>query len=157
MQALLDRIIIHAPTIALACDTCAELDCLLCFALAARTYNYVRPNMVEDNIIDIKQGRHPLQELVVDLYVPNDISICGGEGLGVVASMVDDEDADEIRPYSVMVLTGANSCGKVMLTLPAGFFLFLLTTQTECLSKTGIWGYCIITNTISTHVMQRQR
>jgi DNA mismatch repair protein MSH5 len=127
---------VHAPAIGLACDTCAELDCLLCFAHAARTYHYVRPDMVEDNIIDVKQGRHPLQELVVDLYVPNDINLRGGEGLDVDVPEGDGGDTGNIRPYSIVVLTGANACGKVK----RGVATLLLRADTNCserLSQTG--------------------
>ena len=102
----------HAPTIALACDACAELDCLLSFAAATRSYGYVRPTMAEDNVIDIKEGRHPLQEMIVDHFVPNDVRMRGGEGLGVEQDRSED-DEDGVRAYSVLVLTGANACGKV--------------------------------------------
>lgn len=68
--------------------------------------------MVEDNVIDIKEGRHPLQEMIVDHFVPNDVRMRGGEGLGVEQDRGED-DEDGVRAYSVLVLTGANACGKV--------------------------------------------
>ena len=58
IQALLDKILQFDDAIAAACDACAELDCLLCFADAARLYNYNRPFMTEDNIVYIQQGRY---------------------------------------------------------------------------------------------------
>lgn len=57
IQNLLDEILVYDAFISQACHVCAELDCLLSFAEASRTYNYRRPVMVEENIIDIYQGR----------------------------------------------------------------------------------------------------
>jgi len=41
-----------------ACDACAELDCLLCFAEVSNAYGYSQPRMSEDNVLIIKQGRY---------------------------------------------------------------------------------------------------
>ncbi len=60
VQALLEEILVHYDLMAEACDVFAELDCLLAFADAARMYDYHRPNMVEENITYIKQGRSDL-------------------------------------------------------------------------------------------------
>ena len=57
MQALLERILEFDEAIAEACDACAELDCLLCFANATRMFNYCRPRMTEENVLDVRQGR----------------------------------------------------------------------------------------------------
>lgn len=94
-----------------ACDVCAELDCLLAFAEASRAYNYCRPQMSEDTIIDIDQGRHPLQEQVVDIFVPNSAQLVGGVGLGDSAES--QAEVDSLSMFSSIVLcTGANACGK---------------------------------------------
>jgi DNA mismatch repair protein MSH5 len=58
IQELLNDVILSSEAITRACETCAELDCLLSFAAASRAYNYVRPVMVDENVIDIKQGRY---------------------------------------------------------------------------------------------------
>jgi DNA mismatch repair protein MSH5 len=58
IQELLEDILIYEQSMSHACDVCAELDCLLSFAEASRVYNYQRPQMVEENIIDIYQGRY---------------------------------------------------------------------------------------------------
>lgn len=57
IQGLLEQILMYADDIGRACDVCAELDCLLSFAEASNMYDYRRPRMVEDNIIDICRGR----------------------------------------------------------------------------------------------------
>jgi hypothetical protein len=60
IQSLLEQVCVYQKEIADACDTCAELDCLLSFATASREYDYHRPTMVENNIIDIIGGRSVL-------------------------------------------------------------------------------------------------
>ncbi|KDQ62441.1 hypothetical protein JAAARDRAFT_189767 [Jaapia argillacea MUCL 33604] len=115
VQALLENILVYDQAIADACDVCAELDCLLSFAEASRAYDYVRPEMVKENIINIKQGRHPLQEQVVATFVPNDAILAGGRGVGshFTEFQEDQHDCDELREaHSVLICTGANSCGK---------------------------------------------
>ena len=54
---LAESVIPFAEAMREACDICAELDCLLCFAEAANLYNYRRPQMSEENVIEVKQGR----------------------------------------------------------------------------------------------------
>ena len=61
-------------------DICGELDSLLALALGAQRYKLCRPRMTERNIIRIKGGRHPLQELTVPSFVGNDAYLVGGSG-----------------------------------------------------------------------------
>lgn len=58
IQELLDEILVFDEAMSHACDVCAELDCLLSFAEASRAYGYHRPSMVQNNVIDITQGRY---------------------------------------------------------------------------------------------------
>jgi DNA mismatch repair protein MSH5 len=60
IQSLLDEILIYDEAMGNACDVCAELDCLLSFAEASRAYDYQRPYMVDDNVINITQGRYKI-------------------------------------------------------------------------------------------------
>lgn len=62
------------------------------FCVVAREYNYVKPNMVEQQIITVEEGRHPLQEFLTT-FVPNDIYSGNGKSL-------------------VKILTGPNASGK---------------------------------------------
>jgi len=56
-------------------------------------------------------NRHPLEELVVDTFVPNDICVAGGtQQLG--ANGEPDGGPEEEVP-NVVICTGANACGKV--------------------------------------------
>ena len=53
----------------------AELDVLASFAEVCQDYRYVRPRIREDPVLLVKGARHPLQELTVDTFVPNDIAV----------------------------------------------------------------------------------
>ncbi len=74
----------------------AQIDCLLCFANNARTYNYHRPTLVNDPVLNIKAGRHPVIEQQLppgESYISNDITL----------------DKTE---QQIIILTGPNMSGK---------------------------------------------
>ncbi|POY36154.1 DNA mismatch repair protein MutS [Solitalea longa] len=74
----------------------AQLDVLLSFAITAVKNNYCRPEMVDDNVIDIKLGRHPVIEKSLPIgeqYIPNDV-------------LLDDEN------QQIIMITGPNMAGK---------------------------------------------
>ncbi|KAG8214591.1 DNA mismatch repair protein mutS [Butyriboletus roseoflavus] len=113
VQELLDKVLRYGQIMEDTSNVCAELDCLLSFAEAARAFDYRRPRIVEDPIIDIVQGRHPLQEQISDTFVPNDARLVGGVGFGMCYD--DDSNSDvgaEATWNSVVLCTGANACGK---------------------------------------------
>lgn len=68
-------------------------------------------------------NRHPLQELVVDTFVPNDVHIVGGTN-EVGTNDGQDNALGEEAP-NVVICTGANACGKVLIgsLLPSVLFL----------------------------------
>lgn len=57
IQELLEEIIPSTGAILATCDVCAELDCLLSFAGASMMFDYRRPKMVDDNVIELIQAR----------------------------------------------------------------------------------------------------
>ncbi|WP_118952766.1 DNA mismatch repair protein MutS [Taibaiella helva] len=74
----------------------ARIDCLLSFAHIAREYQYCRPQMSDDQVLDIRLGRHPVIEQHLqpgDSYVANDILLNKEE-------------------QQVIILTGPNMSGK---------------------------------------------
>ncbi len=73
----------------------ARLDVLTGLAEAAASYNYVRPRLANNGQLDIKDGRHPLVERILqrDLFVPND-------------TRLNHEDCE------IMLITGPNMAGK---------------------------------------------
>ncbi|KAI0076331.1 hypothetical protein K474DRAFT_1708271 [Panus rudis PR-1116 ss-1] len=116
IHSLQEEVLEYEDSILVACSVCAELDCLLSFAEASRMYDFRRPEMVDENVLEIKKGRHPLQEIVVDTFVPNDAYVVGGD-YSPSAEPVDSDqgivtDEEEHEKNSVVVCTGANACGK---------------------------------------------
>jgi len=71
----------------------AQLDTLATLSEVAVLYNYVRPEIGEGSTIDIRQGRHPVVERMVDGFVPNDLTL------------------DRQHPR-LTILTGPNMAGK---------------------------------------------
>jgi len=74
----------------------AQIDCLLCFAHNARTYNYHRPTLTLEPILEIKDGRHPVIEQRLahgETYVANDLEL-------------------DKTSQQVIILTGPNMSGK---------------------------------------------
>ena len=74
----------------------ARADCLRSFAVMAAERGYCRPELSEDKVIDIRDGRHPVIETLMDVgqqYIPNDVYL--------------DETSQQI-----MMITGPNMAGK---------------------------------------------
>lgn len=94
-----------------ASDLCGILDSLLALAHGAVEYKLTRPNLVDVNVIDIKGGRHLLQELTVPSYVPNDAFLVGGAGHFHLPDETTNSESKEQGPSMVM-LTGPNYSGK---------------------------------------------
>ncbi|KAF7512474.1 hypothetical protein GJ744_001409 [Endocarpon pusillum] len=122
---LAQRVLQHEEILISVSDICGELDCMLAFAQGARHYNLVRPRMTEENIIDIKDCRHLLQEMTVPSYVTNDAFLIGGtdpddqsyrhtsERPTKQPSAHSHEDEDEEPPPPrTLLLTGPNYSGK---------------------------------------------
>ena len=81
-----------------------ELISFLSLAFAAQKYNFTRPILTENNVINITRGRHPLQELLVPTFIENDTCLVGGY----------DVDTDNAEAPSVILITGANYSGKTV-------------------------------------------
>ncbi|MDX9695529.1 MAG: DNA mismatch repair protein MutS [Bacteroidales bacterium] len=86
----------YIPAIQLNASLIARLDCLLSFAVIAMNNNYRRPEINNSDIIEIKDGRHPVIEQMLPVdepYIANDILL--------------DNDQQQI-----IMITGPNMSGK---------------------------------------------
>ena len=102
------------PAIQINANLIARLDCLLSFATVSEENHYVRPVVDNSEVIDIKQGRHPVIETQLPLgerYVPNDI-------------MLDNER------QQIIIITGPNMAGKSALLRQTA--LIVLMAQIGC-------------------------
>lgn len=73
-----------------------QLDCLISFAAHATNNNYVRPQLLDGDALEIKGGRHPVIEKMLPAdrpYIPNDVLL--------------DQDQQQI-----IMITGPNMSGK---------------------------------------------
>lgn len=104
----------YIPQIQANANLIAQLDCLLSFAHVAEGNQYVRPQIDTTDVIDIKQGRHPVIEMQLppgEHYVPNDIYL-------------------DTRKQQVMMITGPNMAGKSALLRQTA--LVVLLAQMGC-------------------------
>ena len=102
------------PAIQLNANQLARLDCLLSFATVARENNYIRPVLADDDVIDIRQGRHPVIEKqlpVGEKYVANDVML-------------------DSRTQQIIIITGPNMAGKSALLRQTA--LITLMAQIGC-------------------------
>jgi DNA mismatch repair protein MutS len=73
-DALLDRIAARTDDLLRAADALAEIDSLAALAQCAAERGYVRPAFVEESIVSIEEGRHPVMEAILHAhFVPNDL------------------------------------------------------------------------------------
>jgi len=113
-NALIAAIQAFIPQIQTDAALLARLDCLLAFAKTAEEHRYIRPVVEDSDVIDIRQGRHPVieTELPVDeQYVPNDVRL--------------DQERQQI-----IVITGPNMAGKSALLRQTA--LIVLLAQVGC-------------------------
>lgn len=83
----------EVPHLNRTADVLGELDALVSLSVCSEEYNLVRPNITDEHIIDIKNGRHPVVEVVSKLeYVPNDCELDNG--------------------VNTLLITGPNMSGK---------------------------------------------
>ena len=90
-----DNIAAQIPRIQETAKVIANIDVFASLSLVAQRNNYIRPQMNEKGIIDIKDGRHPVVEKMIphDMFIPNDIYL----------------DNSKSR---VSIITGPNMAGK---------------------------------------------
>ncbi|KAK6230239.1 hypothetical protein QUC31_001757 [Theobroma cacao] len=108
-RAIIRDLVSHVSTFSThlikAVNFVAELDCFLSLAMVARQNNYVRPTLTMETFLDIQNGRHVLQEMTVDTFIPNDTKIL-----------------DEGR---IHIITGPNYSGKSIYIKQVALIVFL--------------------------------
>ena len=102
------------PAIQINANQVARLDCLLSFATAAHENNYIRPVLSDDDVLDIRQGRHPVIEKQLPIgekYVANDVML-------------------DSQTQQIIIITGPNMAGKSALLRQTA--LITLMAQIGC-------------------------
>ena len=84
------------PQIQVNANQIARLDCLLSFANVARENNYIRPVIEDNDVLDIRQGRHPVIEKQLPIgekYIANNVML-------------------DSSTQQIIIITGPNMAGK---------------------------------------------
>lgn len=84
------------PAIQINANQIARIDCLLSFANVAKENNYIRPVIEDNDVLDIRQGRHPVIEKQLPIgekYIANDVLL-------------------DNATQQVIIITGPNMAGK---------------------------------------------
>ena len=84
------------PAIQINANQVARIDCLLAFANVARENNYIRPVIEDNDVLDIRQGRHPVIEKQLPIgekYIANDVML-------------------DSTTQQIIIITGPNMAGK---------------------------------------------
>ena len=92
VQALMEFI----PQIQINANQIARLDCLVSFANVARENHYIRPIIEDSDVLDIRQGRHPVIEKQLPIgekYIANDVML-------------------DSTTQQIIIITGPNMAGK---------------------------------------------
>jgi DNA mismatch repair protein MutS len=73
-QRVREEVLGQLPKIQQTASALAQLDVLASFAETARLHNYCRPQISDEGVLQIRDGRHPVleQQLVEERFVPND-------------------------------------------------------------------------------------
>jgi DNA mismatch repair protein MutS len=77
-----DRVAAETPRLLATADVLAACDFLSALAELAASRNYIRPVLVEEPVLDIREGRHPVLEQILPpgTFVPNDCTFGSGSG-----------------------------------------------------------------------------
>lgn len=92
----------------------ARLDCLLSFAKVAACHKYIRPEVDDSEVIDIREGRHPVIEKQLppgEAYVANNVYL-------------------DSEKQQIIIITGPNMAGKSALLRQTA--LITLLAQIGC-------------------------
>ncbi len=111
-QQVREAVLGQLPEIQQTAAALAQLDVLAAFAETARLHNYCRPQVADEGVLQIRDGRHPVleQSLQDERFVPNDT------GLASVANVVSPapprgEGENSVFPQ-IALITGPNMAGK---------------------------------------------
>ncbi|KAH9617835.1 hypothetical protein KSS87_000841 [Heliosperma pusillum] len=84
IRDLISHILLFSTHLLKAVTFAAELDCYLSLALVSQQNNYVRPVLTTESILHIQNGRHLLQEMTVDTFIPNDTKILDNGRINII-------------------------------------------------------------------------
>ncbi|HTI69623.1 MAG TPA: DNA mismatch repair protein MutS [Candidatus Limnocylindria bacterium] len=92
---LREQVLVHLRAIQETASALAQLDVLAAFAETARLYRWVRPEVRDEGVMNVRDGRHPVLEQVVseERFIPNDTEL-------------------DVTQQQIALITGPNMAGK---------------------------------------------
>jgi DNA mismatch repair protein MutS len=106
-EALVERVALRADALLVAADAIGEIDVLASLALCAAERGYVRPQFVQESVVTIEEGRHPVMEVILrEKFVPNDLAL-------------------RAENHRFILLTGPNMGGKSTYLRQAGLLTIM--------------------------------
>lgn len=95
-NTLVESLVEYIPTIQINATIIARADCLLSFAKVSQENKYIRPEINETDVLDIKNGRHPVIEKQLpadEPFIANDVYL-------------------DSKSQQIIIITGPNMAGK---------------------------------------------
>jgi DNA mismatch repair protein MutS len=118
-QRVREEVLGQLPKIQQTASALAQLDVLASFAETARLHNYCRPQISDEGVLQIRDGRHPVleQQLVEERFVPNDTGLAAVKSLNgyIVESAKNDSTIQRFNDSTlpqIALITGPNMAGK---------------------------------------------
>jgi DNA mismatch repair protein MutS len=118
-QRVREEVLGQLPKIQQTASALAQLDVLASFAETARLHNYCRPQISDEGVLQIRDGRHPVleQQLVEERFVPNDTGLAAVKSLNsyIVESAKNDSAIQRFNDSTlpqIALITGPNMAGK---------------------------------------------
>lgn len=114
----------ETENIQLAANAIAALDCFVSLAECAEEYNYVKPEINNNNLLEIVEGRHPVVERILppgEKFTPNSCKL--------------DNENEQI-----IILTGPNMAGKSVYLRQVGLIVLLAQIGSFVPAKKAVVG-----------------
>jgi DNA mismatch repair protein MutS len=109
-------------------DIVAQLDVLVCFAQRALRQRYVQPTLVDEPVLHIAAGRHPvLDELLGEQFVPNEVGLGSDEGAAGA---------------TLALITGPNMAGKSTYIRQTALIVLMAHTGSFVPADSATIGLC---------------
>ena len=115
-EQLLSALMTYLEPIQYDAQIVAKIDCLQSFAEVALANNYCRPELSDDTVIDIKEGRHPVIETQLPLgeqYVSNNVHL-------------------DSETQQIIIITGPNMSGKSALLRQTALIVLMAQIGSYC-------------------------
>ncbi|MCS7234857.1 MAG: DNA mismatch repair protein MutS [Armatimonadota bacterium] len=108
---LRERVAACGPSLLATASAVATLDVLCAFAEASEAYGYTRPQLVDEPVLEVEAGRHPVVErLLQDPFVPNDLRMDRRRRIALVTGPNFAGKSTYLRQNALLVILAQAGC-----------------------------------------------